>query len=148
MTMKTVPQAKRVMVVDDDPSLLAVLKFLLKSKGLEVITAVSAEEALDKLGESLPHLIILDITLPGLDGIEFCRLVRYPSQTKPIPIIFLTARDTLGYIEQAFKLGAEEYLVKPVDHQKLLQLVEKYLAASAGKQNKAIPKAGLARSAG
>jgi len=122
------PDKKKILVVDDDKSAVAVLTFLLKGSGYDVVSAMSGEEGLEKLSETIPDLIILDITMPGISGLEFCELIKEYGTCKNIPVIFLTAKDLMGIIDKAFELGAVEYMVKPIDHRKLTAAVKKYLS--------------------
>ncbi len=121
------PTKKRILIVDDDRPTVSVLTFLLKGTGYDVVSATSGEQGLDKLSATPVDLIILDITMAGINGLEFCELVKEYGAFKDIPIIFLTAKDKLGDIDRAFELGAAEYLVKPVDHRKLVATVQQYL---------------------
>jgi DNA-binding response OmpR family regulator len=128
--MNDSPAPKKILIIDDDRSIVSVLTFLLKGTGYDVISASSGEEGLDWLGVARPDLIILDITMGGIDGFEFCELVKKYGTFQDIPVIFLSAKDTMGHINQAFELGAADYLVKPVDHRKLIATVQKYLPSA------------------
>ncbi len=107
-----------VLVIDDDPDILQVLKANLELHRYAVRTAGSWTEAKKVIGAGLPHLIILDLTLPDGDGTQICRMLRksYPS----LPIIMLTARDTVSDKVIGLESGADDYVVKPFETLELL----------------------------
>jgi DNA-binding response OmpR family regulator len=108
--------AGRILVVDDDPDILRILRDNLELDGYEVFTASTGKEAL-KLFERVPaRLIVLDLSLPDIDGIQVCRSIREKSN---IPIIMLTARDGLPDKVLGLESGADDYLVKPFDYLEL-----------------------------
>jgi DNA-binding response OmpR family regulator len=102
--------AETVLVVDDEPNIRDVLTYNLAKSGFRVVTARDGHEALALARSSKPDLIILDLMLPGIDGLDVCRALRKDSQ---VPIIMLTARD--GEIDRVvgLELGADDYVVKP-----------------------------------
>jgi two-component system KDP operon response regulator KdpE len=107
----------RVLIVDDEPSLLAAMKPLLRSRGYEVSTAVSGRGALDAVERDRPDLIVLDLALPDTDGIEICRLIRDGSST---PIIVLSARGKESDKVAALDAGADDYVTKPFGTEELM----------------------------
>lgn len=115
---------KKILVVDDDPHHLLLLKLRLSNSGYEVITAKSAKEAMEKLEEVSPDLIIADILMPEIDGFKFCKMTREKEKYKDLPFIFLSA---LGDTESKIKglgLGADEYMTKPFSYKELLTRVK------------------------
>lgn len=100
----------RVLVVDDDQAILRLLCTNLKARGYEIETAVNGEEALETVDREPVHLVILDIMMPKLDGVEVCRRIRTWSQ---VPIIMLSARGDETDKVQCLELGADDYLTKP-----------------------------------
>jgi two-component system KDP operon response regulator KdpE len=107
----------RVLIVDDEPSLVAAMKPLLRSRGYEVSTAVSGRGALDAVERDRPDLIVLDLALPDTDGIEICRLIRDGSST---PIIVLSARGKESDKVAALDAGADDYVTKPFGTEELM----------------------------
>lgn len=101
---------KRIMVVDDDPAILRLLSMNLKARGYEVITATDGEEALEAVQKDIVDLIILDIMMPKVDGVEVCRRVR---EWSDVPIIILSARGDEKDKVKCLELGADDYLTKP-----------------------------------
>ncbi len=107
----------RVLVVDDDPTVREVVVSYLKAEGYDVSEAADGETALAKIEHERPDLIVLDIMLPGLDGLEVCRRVRATSQ---VPIIMLTALGSEADRVVGLELGADDYLTKPFSPRELV----------------------------
>ena len=117
-----------VLVVDDDPAISRLVSTNLKARGYDVITAADGEEALDVIDQETVNLIILDIMMPKLDGIEVCRRVREWSR---VPIIMLSARgDEKGKVD-CLELGADDYLTKPFGVAELIARVKNALRHSS-----------------
>jgi DNA-binding response OmpR family regulator len=110
--METCP----ILVVDDDPDILMILKDNLELDGYEISIATSGKEALRLFEEEAPRLIILDLTLPDVDGIQVCRRIRDKSD---VPIIMLTARDRVSDKVLGLESGADDYVSKPFDYLEL-----------------------------
>jgi two-component system KDP operon response regulator KdpE len=106
-----------VLVVDDEPQILRVMRASLPIRGYEVITASSGEEALDQLGKQVPDLIILDLAMPEMSGLEVCRHVR---EFSTVPIIILSAKGSESDKVAALDLGADDYVTKPFGMDELL----------------------------
>lgn len=106
-----------ILVVDDDPTNTKLLKFLLTDEGYEVTTVHSPTEALSMLANNVYDLIILDIMMPGMDGLEVCRRIRMTSTT---PIIFISARGEVKDKVTGLKAGGDDYISKPFDPNELL----------------------------
>jgi len=100
----------RILVVDDEPSILATMSPLLRSRGYDVVTAMSGRAALESAERDKPDLIVLDLGLPDIDGAEVCRSIREHSST---PIIILSARGAEGDKVRALDAGADDYVTKP-----------------------------------
>jgi len=104
-----------VLVVDDEQKVLDLIMFRLKLLGYRVITAKSGEEALALAEEQHPSLIILDVTMPGLDGVMVCSRLKNSEGSHAIPILMLTARSEAEDVNKAIVAGADDYVVKPYD---------------------------------
>src|ERR687891_2559934 len=107
----------RVLVVEDDEAIADVLRRTLRQEGHEVRSAEDGPTALRAAEEFVPDLVVLDLGLPGLDGVEVCRRLRADSD---VPILILTARTELGDRVEGLDSGADDYLVKPFERQELL----------------------------
>jgi two-component system response regulator MprA len=115
----------RVLVVDDDPKIRAVVRRGLAYEGYRVVVAGSGEEGLEKAREHLPDLVVLDLMLPGIDGLEVTRRLR--SSGDQVAILMLTARDQVGDRVEGLETGADDYLVKPFSFEELLARVHALL---------------------
>lgn len=119
--------AKQLLVVDDDPSLLLAVSETLRAEGYEVVTARRGAEALVRVAESLPDLIISDIRMPGMDGYALVRNLRTAPRTRLVPIVFLTAKDETADRVAGFRTGVDAYLTKPFEPEELLAVVSSIL---------------------
>jgi two-component system, OmpR family, alkaline phosphatase synthesis response regulator PhoP len=105
--------APRVLVVEDEEPILEMIRYGLEREGFRVQTVVSGEEALPLVREELPDVVLLDLMLPGIDGLEVCRRLKGEAQTAGIPLVMLTARDAETDVVAGLELGADDYLTKP-----------------------------------
>ncbi len=103
----------KILIIEDEASLVQKLAEKLSAEGYAVVTALEGEEGLQKVRSELPDLVVLDIMLPGLDGLSICRMVRNDNRTAHIPIIMLTARGTEVDKIVGLESGADDYIVKP-----------------------------------
>lgn len=114
-------------MVDDEPGVIELVKYNLEQAGFDVDTAVDGVEALKKAREAVPDLLLLDIMLPEMDGLEVCKLLRADSKTSAVPIILLTAK--AGEVDRivGLELGADDYVTKPFSPRELMLRVKKRL---------------------
>ena len=119
--------AKRLLVVDDEAKLLRAIAVTLREEGYDVMTASGGAEALVRINEAMPDLIISDIRMPGLDGYRLAHSLRSNARTELIPIVFLTAKDSRLDRLVGFRTGADAYLTKPFDPEELLAVVSNIL---------------------
>jgi CheY-like chemotaxis protein len=115
-----------VLIVDDNPANLELILVILSREGYELATAIDAHEALVKLETLNPQLILLDLQLPGMDGLELTRRLKTDPNTRSIPIVAVTAFAMKGDEEKAREAGCDAYLTKPIDKAVLRQLVASY----------------------
>jgi len=118
---------KRLLLVDDDLFSVETLKFALEAKGHEVITATNGKDALSIVRENQPLLIILDVMMPKMDGYHFCRLIKFDTRFKHIPVIIVSARIQEADKKLGVVCGCDDYVTKPYDINDLTSLVEGYL---------------------
>ncbi|MEW6684759.1 MAG: response regulator [Candidatus Edwardsbacteria bacterium] len=120
---------KKILIADDDKNILFFLSELLQRSDYEIVQAVDGEQALKFAREQKPALILLDIMMPGLDGLEVCRQLKTDPETKQIKIIMVTAKTTEPDIERGLAAGADFYIPKPfkisVLSEKIRELLEK-----------------------
>src|SRR3954452_22855815 len=117
----------KILVVDDEPDALELIEFNLKGAGYDVVTAADGEQALKKARDLLPKLIILDLMLPEVDGIEVCKILRRDQRTSGIPIIMLTAKAAEVDRVLGLELGADDYVTKPFSPRELILRVKRLL---------------------
>ncbi len=120
----------KIMVVEDEPNLRKLLEVIIGKEGYHVMTLDDGEAALDQLEAFAPDLIISDIMMPRLDGLELCRKIRAMPQHQNTPFVLLTAKDDPTDKYQGFRDGADDYVVKPFDPVELLFRIEAHLRRS------------------
>jgi CheY-like chemotaxis protein len=122
---------KSILVVDDNPENLKLILVILAASRYELITANDALEALRFLEQRRPDLILLDLQLPGMDGLELTRRLKADATLSRIPVVAVTAYAMKGDENKARDAGCDGYLVKPVDKRQLREVVKRYLEPSA-----------------
>jgi PleD family two-component response regulator len=132
----------RILVVEDDFDISNMLRIYFTGQGFEVTVASRGGDALDLTRKSLPHLIVLDIMLPDIDGYEVCRELRTTTRTSHIPIIFLTQRDERSDKIAGLELGADDYITKPFDIEELKLRVTNAITRQE-RDNSLDPRTGL-----
>jgi len=104
---------KKILVCDDEPYILMALTDAVEMEGYECVTATNGREALQRVREELPDLIMLDIMMPFMDGYEVCRELKADPSTRDIPVIMLTAKSQQVDIQKGKEVGADDYITKP-----------------------------------
>ena len=123
-----------ILIVDDNATNLKLVRILLASEGYDVRTAADAEEALNILKEFYPRMILMDIQLPGIDGLELTRRLKADPATQKIMILGLTAYVMKGDKDRIMAAGCDGYIPKPIDTRTLPELVAGYLQPMEGKK--------------
>jgi two-component system, OmpR family, alkaline phosphatase synthesis response regulator PhoP len=126
-----------ILVVEDEEDIRELLKYNLEKEGFKVFGAATGEAALQAVRDRLPDLILLDLMLPGIDGLEVCRKIRGGAQTRHLPIIMLTAKGEEADIVTGLELGADDYMTKPFSPRVLLAR----LRATLRRRNLQLPPA-------
>jgi len=121
-------EKKRIFIADDEEMILDMLSKLLKLSGFEVAVTQDSREAVSIIKSFKPHLIILDLLMPHLGGIDLCEMLNGDKETAGIPIIIISALSGYADVKRAYKLGVTGYIQKPFDFQKLLQEINKNIA--------------------
>jgi two-component system, OmpR family, alkaline phosphatase synthesis response regulator PhoP len=127
MAKPRVSTRERILVVDDEEDLLELVNYNLTKEGYRVEGVGTGEEALSAARRSLPDLIVLDLLLPHVDGLEVCRLLKTDPKTQHIPIIMLTAKSEEADVVTGLELGADDYLTKPFSPRVLLARIKAIL---------------------
>ena len=118
---------KRILVVDDEIYIVHILEFTLTMEGYEVLTAADGEEALRKVEQDRPDLVVADIMMPKLDGYEVCRRIRKDEEFGHLPVILLSAKGRPIDRETGLEVGADDYIVKPFSPRRLLEKIRDLL---------------------
>jgi DNA-binding response OmpR family regulator len=118
---------KKVLIVDDEPSIIVPLQFLMEQNGYETSVAFSGEEAMETVAASHPNMILLDIMLPIIDGFEVCQRVRENPEWDDIRIILLTAMGSEANIAKGLALGADAYITKPFSNSEVIAKVKELI---------------------
>ena len=116
-----------VLVVEDEEDIMEVIRFNLEKEGYEVNQALSGEKALQVIENNLPSLVLLDLMLPGINGLDLCRIFKQNDRTKAIPVIMLTAKSEDADIVAGLEMGAEDYITKPFSPRVLVARVRTIL---------------------
>jgi DNA-binding response OmpR family regulator len=114
----------KVLVIEDEPDILEVIQYNLEREGLKVIACRNGEQGLSRIRTDDPDLVILDLMLPGMDGVEVCRQVKADPVTRAIPLIMVTAKGEESDIVLGLGLGADDYLAKPFSPRELVARVK------------------------
>jgi two-component system, cell cycle response regulator DivK len=121
-------EGKSILIVDDNTQNLKLARVVLANEGFDVHTASNAEDALQILRTVTPRLILMDIQLPGMDGLELTRRLKADPATRAVRVIALTAYAMKGDDEKAFAAGCDGYITKPIDVERLPVMISSYLA--------------------
>jgi two-component system, LuxR family, sensor kinase FixL len=118
---------RQILVVDDDPNSLDIVRTFLEAKGFTVATAINGQEALAMLENVRPALILLDVMMPGMDGWEVARVVKNHPEFGDVRVVMLTARSDFADKHAGLRAGADDYIVKPIKLDELVERVERNL---------------------
>jgi CheY-like chemotaxis protein len=121
---------RNIMVVDDNPDIITIVKTILEGKGYQVLSASSGQELLNLLTDRKPDLIILDIMMPEMDGLEVLGRLKAVTETASIPVILLTAKVQYEDVLGGYKLGADYYITKPFTSTQLVNGINLLLGES------------------
>ncbi len=125
--------SRRVLVIEDDPDISELIEFNLERHGFHVITAGDGEVGLQKATTQIPDIVLLDIMLPGIDGLSVLRKVRECQATKNVPVIMISAKGEESDIVIGLELGADDYMTKPFSPNELIARVKAVSRRSSGK---------------
>jgi two-component system alkaline phosphatase synthesis response regulator PhoP len=124
--VKKMSQA-HILVVDDEPDLLELVQYNLIRSGYQVTCVTSGEEALARIRSNMPDLIVLDLMLPGIDGLDLCKMLKQEPQTAALPVVMLTARTEDADVVTGLEIGADDYLTKPFSPRVLVARIKAVL---------------------
>jgi CheY-like chemotaxis protein len=118
---------KKILLVDDSSTVIMMEKMMLAGCGYDIVIARDGEEGVAKATAERPDLILLDVVMPKMDGIEACRRIRAQALTRDIPIIMVTTRSEAANIEASYKNGCNDFVNKPLNNAELLAKVRSFL---------------------
>jgi phosphate regulon transcriptional regulator PhoB len=124
---------KEILVVDDEPDIVELVSYNLKKEGFSVSSAPGGEEALGKIRKGKFDLVVLDLMLPGIQGMELCRILRNNPETERLPVIMLTAKGEATDKVLGLEIGADDYLAKPFSPRELIARIKAVLRRTSGK---------------
>ncbi|MEQ8189134.1 MAG: response regulator, partial [Candidatus Eremiobacterota bacterium] len=116
-----------VLIVDDVPKNIQLLGNILNNEGYDIIIAENGKEALERISDVLPDIILLDIMMPEMDGYETCKILKENDRTRDIPVIFLTAKTEMEDIVKGFNAGSVDYITKPFNSTELMARVKTHI---------------------
>lgn len=119
--------ASRVLVVEDNEMNMQLFEYLLEESGFVILKAISGEEALKMVGQEMPDLILMDIHLPGMDGLSVVRQMKNDPSLRKIPILALTAHAMRGDKDRFLQAGCDGYISKPIDIKTFIPSIQKYV---------------------
>lgn len=123
---------ENILIIDDDPATTRLLEVLLTREGYNIQTENISANAIQVTREFNPNLIILDLMMPGTDGMQVCRMIKNDPNIAPIPVIMFSAVNEVKLRKQAFEAGVSEYIAKPIHPDDLKQKIREWLKASEG----------------
>lgn len=118
-----------VLVVDDDPSVRMLVPNLLRSEGFRTLKAANGREAVEQSMEHRPNLILMDINMPEMSGLDACIAIKAAPETADIPVIFMTSLGNDVDRLKGFEVGGDDYVIKPLNHQELLARMKRFVEA-------------------
>jgi two-component system, sensor histidine kinase and response regulator len=127
MTSQAERRGVTLLIVDDKPQNLRLVSDFLAEQGFELMLTRSGAQALEKVKLAMPDLVLLDVTMPKMDGFEVCRRLKSNARTAALPVIFMTALDDTAHKVEGFRLGAVDYITKPIQREELLARIQHHL---------------------
>ncbi|MFO7929090.1 MAG: response regulator [Candidatus Humimicrobiaceae bacterium] len=118
---------KKILIIEDDKNIVLSLKMYLEKLKYEVVVASDGLQGIEQAQEKVPDLIMLDIILPKMDGYMVCEALKKETNTKNIPIVFISAKTGEKDIDKAFEVGGDDFIVKPFNHEKIKKVLENFL---------------------
>lgn len=118
---------RRILLVDDSSTVLTFERLMLRDEGFELHTARDGSEALAAVQREHFDLVLLDIVMPNINGLECCRQLKHDEQTRAVPVIIVTTKGDQGMVADAYKAGCDDFITKPIDRLELLEKVRKFV---------------------
>lgn len=125
------PDAKKILIIEDSALNRKILEDALSGKGYQVLCAEDGREGMERLNKESPDLVLMDVVMPNMNGWETCKHIRAAAKVQATPIIIMTSKNTPQDMLQAFEVGADEFLDKPVNLEELYETVDRLLNRGA-----------------
>jgi twitching motility two-component system response regulator PilG len=135
MVLETLRSRKLVLAVDDSPTVRRLISVSLERKGYRVVTAEDGMQALAKLADHMPDLVLLDITMPKMDGYEVCKVIKRNQMMKKVPVLMLSGKDGIFDKLKGRISGATDYISKPFDVAMLLHALDRHLGEDSQRKH-------------
>ncbi len=120
-------EKNKILIVDDNEDVVTTYRVVLERMGFEVDTARDGNECIERIDSARPDMVLLDVLLPGLSGSEVCRLIKETAQTRTIPVVAITASLAANTRVRMAEVGADEFLLKPIDVSDLNRVIKRFL---------------------
>lgn len=133
--MEKIGAGQKILIIDDEENIVDLLSNILTHSGFVVIGAFNGENGIEKAIKEKPHIIILDIMMPGMDGFEVLKRLKEDEQTSDIPVIMLTAKTEDSAVIESWRKGAEFYIPKPFEIEELLHVINLILKSKYAETN-------------
>jgi len=125
------PDAKKILIIEDSALNRKILEDALSQKGYQVLLADDGRQGMDKLRDESPDLVLMDVVMPNMNGLEATRHIRAAARSQAVPIVIMTSKNTPQDMLQAFEVGADEFLDKPINLEELYETVDRLLNRGA-----------------
>ena len=119
--------AKKILIIEDHPATVEMIRILLEVEGFEVAVAYNGISGLEKVSSEKPDLILLDVMMPEISGLDVCRELKNKEETKKIPVVIVSIKATEENVKEGMEAGANDYIGKPFDPRKLIDTINKYI---------------------
>jgi len=117
----------KILLIDDDPHMIEITEARMKANGYRFVGALDGVEGINLIRKEKPDIILLDVTMPRIDGFSLCKIIKGDKNMSRIPVIFITAKELINDVEKGFEVGADDYAIKPVDWDRLMEKIERLL---------------------
>jgi len=118
---------KLILIIDDEPDILTIIKYRLEKAGYHIITAGDGEEGFDAVKKNKPDLVLLDMRIPKMIGVEVCKKIKSDTELKNIPVVFITASQRTHVAQITEKFGAQDFIIKPFEPEELLSKIRRLI---------------------
>ncbi|MCX5726139.1 MAG: response regulator [Candidatus Saganbacteria bacterium] len=119
--------AKKILIIEDHPATVEMIRILLEVEGFEIAVAYNGKSGIEKVSSEKPDLILLDVMMPEISGLDVCRKLKDKEETKKIPVVIVSIKASEENVKAGMEAGANDYIGKPFDPRKLIETINKYI---------------------